>query len=43
MNQDVGGNRKPFWKVVGKAYGGKVNCSRIEDGYGRLSVEEDGV
>ena len=41
MNQDVKGNKKLFWKEVGKANKGKVeNCSRIKDGNGRLALEE---
>ena len=35
INQGVGGNRKMFWKDVGKVNGGKVgSCSRIKDGNG---------
>ena len=41
MNQDVNGNRKLFWKEVIEANGGKVeNSNRIEDGSGRLALEE---
>ena len=44
MNQDVYGNRKLFWKEVGKVNGVKAeSCSRIKDGNGRLALEEDGV
>ena len=39
MNQDVNGNRKPFWKEVSKVNGGKVeSCSRVKDGNGRLAL-----
>ena len=34
MNEDVNGNRKPFWKEVSNAKGGK-------DGNGRLAQGED--
>ena len=44
MNQNVGGNRKMFWKVVSKVNGGKVeSCSRIKDGNGCLALGKDVV
>ena len=36
INRDVGGNRKLFWKEVGKVNGEKIeSCSRMKDGDGR--------
>ena len=37
----MNGNRKLFWKEVGKKNGGKVeNSNRIKDGNSRLILEE---
>ena len=42
MNEVMNGNRKLFWKEVSNAKGLKVeNCSRINDGNGRLAQGED--
>ena len=44
MNQDVDGNRNLFWKKVSEVNGGKMeSCSRIKDGNGRPTLEEDEV
>ena len=42
MNEDVTGNRILFWKEVSNPKGGKVeSCSRVKNGNGRLTQEED--
>ena len=44
MNQDVGGNRKLFWKGMSKVNGGQLKiCSIIRYLIGKLSVGEDDV
>ena len=44
MNQDVSGNKKLFWKKVGKLNGEKVeNCSRTKDENGMLGAGENEV
>ena len=41
MNQYVNGNKKLFWKEVGKENGGKVEiCIIVKDGNGRLALGE---